>query len=449
MDAALQERLLNSIENDRLVLFCGAGLSMSTPSQVPSATELTKICRETYAKDYGTTIPEAAAQDLEIMAEYFSARALLVPTFINRLIPRGPFLRGPNEGHYAIADFLATGIIDFVASTNVDALTEVAAEDLGESQAFVALDAAEANIPRLHRQHVKLHGCLRRKDNETVWCKSQLLKEPLQSRLADLDTWLRAHLVGRDVIFLGFWSDWSYLNKIFEKSIDAIDGGLVLIVNPSDDATLAEKAPTLWAWSGNGRSERFVVHQSAAEFLDDLRRLIWANFLTRMLEQGAEAYACLTGASTGRPTVPPDLSAEDVYRLKEDACGAPAKTVSRVKRPTPSLNMAGAVHVGLTINGAMHEGSGYRLDGKRIRILNAQGQLLTSFRSRFHGEPTPFNPADLLICVGAKDDGGVAIDIARGNKNRSTVVRPATVGEWMTEDQAAQFWRPAANVASS
>jgi hypothetical protein len=149
MGPDLQERLLNSIENDRLVLFCGAGLSMSAPSHVPSAAELAKICRETYAKDYGAAIPEVDAQDLEKMAEYFSAKALLVPTFINKLLPRGPFLRAPNAGHYAIADFLATGIIDFAVSTNVDALTEVAAEDLGEGQAFVALDAAEANVPRL------------------------------------------------------------------------------------------------------------------------------------------------------------------------------------------------------------------------------------------------------------------------------------------------------------
>ena len=449
MDPDLQERLLNSIENDRLVLFCGAGLSMSAPSHVPSAAELAKICRETYAKDYGAAIPEADAQDLERMAEYFSAKALLVPTFINKLLPRGPFLRAPNAGHYAIADFLATGIIDFAVSTNVDALTEAAAEDLGEGQAFVALDAAEANVPRLHRQHIKLHGCLRRKDDETVWCKSQLLKEPLQSRLADLDTWLRAHLVGRDVLFLGFWSDWSYLNEIFEKSVHAIDGGLVVIVNPSEEATLATKAPTLWAWSGNGRSERFLVHQSAAEFLDELRRLKWTNFVNRVLEQGAATYKTLTGVSAPNLTVPLDLNADEVYRLKEDTCGAPANTVSRVKRPTKSLNMAGAVHAGLKINGAAHEGSSYRLDGKRIRILNAQGQLLTSFRSQFQDEPTPFAPADLLICVGAKDDGGVAIDIARGNKNRSTVVRPAVVGEWVTEDQATQFWRPAANVSAS
>ena len=71
MDAILKERLLNSIENDRLVLFCGAGLSMSKPSRVPSAAELAKICSETYVRDYGTKLPDEIAVDLEKMAEYF------------------------------------------------------------------------------------------------------------------------------------------------------------------------------------------------------------------------------------------------------------------------------------------------------------------------------------------------------------------------------------------
>ena len=91
-DPTLRERLRNSIEDDRLVLFCGAGLSMERPSQVPSVAELARICSETYALDYSTVLPDDVATDLEKMAEYFLAKTLLVPTFVNRLIPRGPFL---------------------------------------------------------------------------------------------------------------------------------------------------------------------------------------------------------------------------------------------------------------------------------------------------------------------------------------------------------------------
>jgi hypothetical protein len=357
------------------------------------------------------------------------------------LIPRAPFLRDPNAGHYATADFLATGVIDFAVSTNVDTLIEVAAEELGEAQAFVAINAGEANITRPHRPHIKLHGCLRLNAHETVWCKSQLRKAPIQSRLRELDTWLRSHLVGRDVVFLGFWSDWAYLNQIFETSIDAIEGGFVVIVNPSDEATLAEKAPRLWERSGSGSSQRFLVRQSAAEFLAELRGLIWAHFMNRLLRQGLGTYNALAGTHVGHVPLPDSISVEEVYRLKQDACGSPAGSLSRAKRPDASMNMVGAVHCGLRHNGAEIDGSAYRLNGQRIRVLNAQGHLLTQFRGEFEHEPEPFWPVDVVVCVGAKDDGGVPLNIARANKANRTIVRPLSSGEWMTEDQAAKLWR--------
>ena len=448
MDASLKERLLNSIENDRLVLFCGAGLSMSKPSEVPSAAELAKMCAASYAERYAA-LPEDTSKDLEKVAEYFFEKNLLIPTFINNLIPRGPFLRDPNSGHYAIADFLSSAVIDFAVSTNVDVLIEAAGEELGEPQSFVAIDATEANVPHGHRPHLKIHGCLRKKDGETVWCKSQLQHEPLKSRLADLDIWLRAHLVGRDVIFLGFWSDWAYLNEIFERSVDAVEGGLIVIVNPSDDATLAAKAPRLWEWSGNGKSDRFIVPQLAADFLDELRRVVWVHFMNRVLRQGTETLGDLTGVRSDAPTVSEALGSQETYQLKQDSCGIPAKQISRVKRPNQQMNVLGAVHVGLLRRGAEMDGRGYQLNGKYIRILNALGQLLTPVRKQFEAAPTLFQPADIHVCVGAKDDGAVAVNITRGNKQVSTIVRPATVAEWITEEQAEHLWRPTTHGSAS
>ncbi|MEJ7608154.1 MAG: hypothetical protein WKF37_18280 [Bryobacteraceae bacterium] len=192
-------------------------------------------------------------------------------------------------------------------------------------------------------------------------------------------------------------------------------------------------------------SERFIVHQSAAEFLDELRKLIWTTFMNRMLERGAKAYGSLTGVFTDRLTMPRGLSADDVYRLKEDACGVPAK-VFRGSRDHRIVEHR-AVHAGLKINGATH---GEQLLSGRQANQNFECPRSTSdqLQSQFQDEPTPFDSADVLICVGAKDDGAMAIDIARGNKNRSTVIRPAIVGEWVTEDQAPQFWRPAANASA-
>jgi hypothetical protein len=209
MDQELRDRLLDAIENDRLVLFCGAGLSMAAPSRVPSAVALAAYCKDKYEREIGAKLPDNLATDLEAQAEHFAANDQLVQTFIRRLIPRGPFRLDPNPGHFAIADFLSSEVVDFVLSTNVDRLVEVAAEDLGEPQAYVALDGLEANLARAHGAHIKLHGCLHRDEANTIWCKSQLDKEPVRERLTQLQTWIQARLRGRDVVFLGFWSDWA------------------------------------------------------------------------------------------------------------------------------------------------------------------------------------------------------------------------------------------------
>ncbi len=104
MDDDLRERLLNSIENDRLVMFCGAGLSI--PSGVPSACALARLCKGKYEHEIGRQLPEGMT-DLETLTEYFAANDQLVQTFIRRLIPREPFRLEPNSGHFAIADFLS------------------------------------------------------------------------------------------------------------------------------------------------------------------------------------------------------------------------------------------------------------------------------------------------------------------------------------------------------
>src|ERR1700733_579308 len=282
MELELRDRLLDSIENNRLVLFCGAGLSMAAPSRVPSAAALATFCKEKYEREIGAKLSDSFASDLEAQAEHFAANGQLVQTFIRRLIPREPFRLDPNAGHFAIADFLSSQVADFVLSTNIDRLVEVAAEDLGEPQADVDLDGTEANTPRPHSPHIKLHGCLQRDEVNTVWCKSQLEKDPARERIGQLEMWIRARLLGRDVVFLGFWSDWAYLNAIFESTVTSIENALVVIVNPSEDAVLEAKAKGLWDWSAKAGITRRIVRESAADFLAELRKLMWINFLNRV-----------------------------------------------------------------------------------------------------------------------------------------------------------------------
>ncbi len=109
-----------------------------------------------------------------------------------------------------------------------------------------------------------------------------MAKGRVLERITQLRAWIQARLRGRDLVFLGFWSDWAYLNSVFESSVTSIENALIVIVNPSDDTDLEAKAKGLWDWSAGARVTRRIVRKSASDFLDDLRKLMWINFLNRI-----------------------------------------------------------------------------------------------------------------------------------------------------------------------
>src|SRR5258706_10105637 len=132
MDNALAAQLLTAIEGDRLVVLCGAGLSMSAPSSLPPAWLLAKQCAEKFRRITGDALPADHQEDLEKLAQYFKTLNELQATLIDQLVDWSPFRGNPNAGHEALADFLACGVIESGISTNYDVLIEKAAGGLGE-----------------------------------------------------------------------------------------------------------------------------------------------------------------------------------------------------------------------------------------------------------------------------------------------------------------------------
>jgi SIR2-like domain len=441
MEDRLRQCLLDSIEANRLVIFCGAGLSMASPSNLPSAKALAVECAEKYEALHGPIFPQDVKEDLEKLAEYFETRHALYSTFISGLIPRRRFIRDSNAGHIAAADFLISGIVEGLISTNVDVLIEEAAKELGESYYQGDIDGNEANMVRARKPHLKIHGCLQRDDKNTVWCKQQVENGLLKSRHEQFRAWLSANLRERDLLFVGFWSDWSYLNDIFQDALGGIDKGLVVIVNLSDEALLQSKAPKLWTWSGSTKVHRFVVNQSADTFLAELRTVFWRSFIERLHRQSLPEYVGLTGNQLAAPpALPAHLSCDDLYTLHLDTCGTPRGDVARKKRPENSMQVLGAVQIGLLAQGARLDGNHYLLDGTRIRVVNGQGRLLSAVRKLYESEPTDFIKAETTICVGAKDDGGVPPDVVRTATGTSTIVRAVPPLNWLIEDNAKHVW---------
>ena len=61
MDAALLVRLVSSMQQRELVIFCGAGLSLGSPSKVPSVATLTQqIIREYNLRAFPPPVVPAA-----------------------------------------------------------------------------------------------------------------------------------------------------------------------------------------------------------------------------------------------------------------------------------------------------------------------------------------------------------------------------------------------------
>jgi hypothetical protein len=221
-------------------------------------------------------------------------------------------------------------------------------------------------------------------------------------------------------------------------------------VNPSEDAELEAKAPDLWAWSSRPEVTRRVVRESATDFLSELRQLVCLNFLNRVLRQSEEPFLHLDGTpQAGSYVIPPDaINTDETYRLKLDVCGVPYRHVARHKRPEVTMTMLGVVQLGLLAKGASLEGNHFVLDQMRIRVVNGQGQLLGRVKGRYSGEPARLPQADLMICVGANDDGNMPQSVIRGDAAPGTIVRATSGVKWENEQRVSHLWRASHHVVA-
>jgi len=235
---------------------------------------------------------------LETLSEYLFG-AGHQSLFVRNLVDWRPFRRDPNTGHQAVADFLTSSAVQYAVTTNYDDLVEVAAFNLGESSLEPSVDSATANIGRDHNPYLKIHGCVRDPDH-TLWCHSQLNAPPpvsaanqkLRDRIASASGWLQANLPEKDLIFIGFWSDWTYLNDTFANYFNSVHGSMVVLVDPQDDAALMAKGPALWAWA-SANANFHHVPETGNEFLDELRSGFSKNLSERVLRAAAIGHCIL------------------------------------------------------------------------------------------------------------------------------------------------------------
>ena len=346
MEEAIASRLLESIAAEQMFILCGAGLSMAPPSSLPSAASVARTCRERYRTELGSELDPSLGNDLESIARYFHARGTFDGLFLAKLVPWAPFRNSPpNVGHEAVADFVACKAVTAVVTTNFDMLCEGATEQLGEPDFRAIVDAADLPIPTEHGWLLKVHGCALRSRSETIWCREQLQQSPTRERLQRFAAWLAEQLSGRDLLVIGFWSDWAYLTELFAANLASVGPRSVYVINPDSDEQLRQKAPQLWAWAHGPGVQLHHVRVSGEIFLDELRRIWSARFVTRLMDAARPTYESFFGPP---PNPPPDLGgaceSRTLYALRRDLTGTPRSRPVRERTPSPSDHVAAAIH---------------------------------------------------------------------------------------------------------
>lgn len=433
MTPEAKTRLLASMDAGRLVILCGAGLSMAPPSRLPSARQVAEMCFDAYQARVDPHIDPALRHNLEALAEYFVELNTLKSQFIENLVPWKEFERPPNPGHAAIADFLITKAVVAGLSSNYDKLIERRAWDYG-ADFRGALDGDQAiACARDQAPLLKFHGCAHIDRGQTVWAPSQLHDPIVVERISKSTVWMAANLRQKDLLVVGFWSDWDYLNAIIGSAMQGLDPLSVTVIDLSGAADLQSKAPDLWALAHQANVTFEHVQESGADALDELRKAFSENYLRQVLVAGRTAFE----AATGMPCDPawlnvPSLDTESLYDWRRDVEGVPAGRPAMTSRPRNGEAL-GYFHLLLRRAGAAPESRGYSLAGRRIRVINGAESVLSSVAARFVEAPAA-SLADVFVAVGATDLGLPAHVLRSGSPG--SVMRPAVLGEWLTLEQA-------------
>ncbi|TVT76724.1 MAG: SIR2 family protein [Denitromonas halophila] len=406
---------------------------MAPPSNLPSARRVAEMCFDAYQLRVDPHINPALRHDLEALAEHFAGLNTLKAQFIGNLVPWNEFTRPPNPGHAAIADFLITKAAAAGLSSNYDILIERRAWDYG-ADFHGSLDGDEATA-RGHLQGplLKFHGCSHRDRPSTVWAPSQLHDPAVADRISKSKDWMAANLRQKDLLVVGFWSDWDYLNQIIGDAIQGLDPLSVTVIDLSGVADLEQKAPALWALAHQPHVNFTHVQESGADALEELRSAFSENYLRQVLAAGRAAFEVATGEVCDPAWLNvAGLDNESLYDWRRDAEGVPVGRPAVTNRPRNGETL-GCFHLLLRRAGAVQGSRGYTLGGRRIRVVNGAESMLSSVAARLVEAPA-VSSADVFVAVGATDLGLPAHVVRAGTPG--SVVRPAAGGTWLTFEQA-------------
>jgi hypothetical protein len=376
-------------------------------------------------------LPAAMRTQIDQLAGHFYATHQFESVFLESLVPWDELTGEPNKGHAAISDLLISRGLAAALSANFDMLIEQWAW-IRKVDLQGALDGVEAMaLATKMSPLLKFHGCMTKGRKRTLWTTGQLAEAEIARTIQHCTDWMRLFLPGKDLLIVGFWTDWGYLNRVLAEALNTIAFGSVTVVDPDMSANLQNKAPELWATLSPGPHFKHF-DKSGADTLDELRVEYSKLWLRRFF---ALAEPLLTNEGKACPERDLAIDCEDLYNARRDGEGVPYNRAARTKAPAPSASQAAFAHHLLLDGGATRDGAWYLKDARRIRVVNGVGQAMNSVRGCYKEPPAAAQP-DIVVCAGAQDLSVPGNLISAGNDK--SIIRPSGGGtaRWMTLEQA-------------
>ncbi len=417
---------LDGILNNRLVLIAGAGLSMAAPSNLPNAAKIAQDAKTEYDARYSGIHPPLPL-GIEDQAEMFFAAGEL-GVYLKEYVDQDVFAARPNAGHVAVADLLLSHGLQAAVTTNVDILIETAGQHL-MGQVFAGIDGTTvAAPPGGAAPLLKVHGCWLQERDTTVWARGQLAVPPVAGRIARSATWLQTALLDKDLLIVGYSTDWNYLNQVIAQTLGTVSPASVLVVDPSPTADFVKKAPDLAALAGRAKKGAFHHQVSGADFLDELRLRFSKVFVHRAIAKGVAEFEAITGHLPSTASCEaPNLDNDNLWRIRRDLLGCkpnkPARQAIPHNEPAIGLTLLQLREAGGTAAGPY-----WSVGGRTVRVIRGAGSFLHALEGEYRWDMPPISAPDVVVAVGA-EDVHLPADLAR--RPDGSIARGAGPG-WMT-----------------
>jgi hypothetical protein len=247
---------------------------------------------------------------------------------------------------------------------------------------------------------------------------------------------MKVNLPGKDLLMIGFWTHWGYLNDVLANAMATKPFGSVTVVDLLTSAQLKAKAPVLWTTLTGSGIPFEHVQGSGGDALEELRVAFSETWAKRFYDLGKPLFQA-SGGTYSASTVQRHtaIGGDALYNLRRDVEGKPYSRAAQKKEPPPETEQAAFFHLLLIHANATRDGSWYIFSGKSIRVVHGGGQALATVRSHYN-EPPTVPQAEITVCAGAIDFGVPGSLIATGVG--ASTVRPAPGGgsRWLTLDQA-------------